>query len=146
MWLNTLMFVRWNYVCYECQCPVDITLEIREPTLNLFFRDYGTWCYLRPFTLCLNTLYYKFYGLNVRRVCVSCFRKPVRVSLVDRECGIKKVQCYRERSKTHREVYEYFRDFVEFRKRKDIDMCIVEEHKRESTCCLELFWMPTLNA
>jgi len=135
------MLVRWDYLCYECRCPVDLTLVIKETTLNMFFRDYGTWCYLRPFTLCRNTWHYKVYGLKVRRVCTSCFRKPVRVSLVDRESGIKKVRCREERSKTLEEVYEYFSDFVEFRKRKDLDMCIVEEYKRDSVCCLELIWV-----
>jgi hypothetical protein len=117
---------------------MDFTLVIKEPTLNLFLRDYGTWCYLRPFALCRNTWHYKVYGLKVRRVCISCFRKPVRVSLVVRETGIKKVRCREERSKTLEEVYEYFSDFIEFRKRKDLDMCIVDEHKRDSVCCLEL--------
>ena len=134
--------MRWDYVCYECQCPMDLTLIVREP-LRQFMRDYGTWCYLRPFSLCLNTSYYKFYGLRVRRVCVTCFNKPVRVSLIDRECGIKKFQRRDRRSKTHQEVYEYFSNFIEFRKRKDLEICIVDEYKRNSVCCLELFWMYT---
>jgi hypothetical protein len=134
------MFVMWDYVCYECQCPMDLTLGIQELDVDVFFRDYGTWCYLRPFSLCLNTSYYKVYGLNVRRVCMSCFNKPRRVSLVTRECGIKKFQSREVRSKTREEVYEYFSNFVAFRKRKDLDLCIVDEHKRNTVCCLELFY------
>ena len=134
------MLVKWEHECYECKCPMDLTLVIKESTLNLFFRDYGTWCYLRPFSLCRNTSYYKFYGLTIKRVCISCFSKPVRVSTVNRESGIRRVRRREQKSKTHKEVYEYFRDFVAFRKRKDLDICIVEEHKRDAVCCLELFW------
>jgi len=133
------MFVKWEYVCYECRCPMDLTLVIHEP-LGQFMRDYGTWCYLRPFTLCLNTSHYKFYGLKVRRVCASCFSKPKRVSIVDRESGIKKIRRREEVSRTREEVHEYFSDFVEFRKRKDLEMCIVDKRKRDFVCCLELFY------
>lgn len=135
------MLVNWDHLCYECQCPMDLTLVIKEPTINLFFRDYGTWCYLRPFSLCYNTSHYKFYGLKVKRVCISCFINPRRVSLVDRESGINRVRHRVNRSRTCEEVYEYFSDFIEFRKRKDLDMCIVDEYKRDSVDCLELFWV-----
>ena len=134
------MLVKWKHTCYECQCPLDIRLVIVEPDLELFFRDYGTWCYLRPFSLCRNVSYYKFYGLNVKRVCVSCFKSPKRVSLVKRESGLREKRRREHKSKTHEELYEYFSDFVAFRKRKDLDICIVEKYKRDSVCCLELFW------
>jgi hypothetical protein len=140
------MLIRWKHVCYECNCPIDLTLIIRDPKLNLFLRDYGTWCYLRPFNLCQNVSYYKFYDLDVRRVCSSCFRRPKRVSLIDRETGTVKHKSFTKRSKTHKEVYEYFNDFVNFRKRKDLDICIVENFKRSSVCCLELFCTSILNA
>jgi hypothetical protein len=131
------MLIKWEHVCYECQCPLDIRLVIVEPTLNLFLRDYGSWCYLRPFSLCKNTVYYKFYGLQVKRVCLSC---PKRISLVRRESGLSEKKNREEKSKTHDEIYEYFSDFAAFRKRKDLDICIVEKYKRKTICCLELFW------
>jgi len=134
------MLVKWKHVCYECQCPLDIRLVIVEPNLNLFFRDYGSWCYLRPFSVCRNVSYYKFYGLHVKRVCVSCFKRPRRVSLVNRESGLREKRSCEVRSKTREDIYEYFSDFVAFRKRKDLDTCTVEKHKRKSVCCLELFW------
>lgn len=137
---NTLMLVKWKHVCYECQCPLDIRLVIVEPNLNLFFRDYGSWCYLRPFSVCRNVSYYKFYGLQVKRVCVSCFDRPRRVSVVKRESGLREKRSCEVRSKTREDIYEYFSDFVAFRKRKDLDTCTVEKHKRKSVCCLELFW------
>jgi hypothetical protein len=134
------MFVKWDYTCYECECPMNVTLVVNEPSLNLFFRDYGSWCYLRPFRLCHNESMYKFYGLQVKRVCLSCFYSPKRVSLADRERGIKTVKRREPRSKTHQEIYDYFSEFVEFRKRKDLDLCIVPKTKRKTVCCLQIFW------
>jgi hypothetical protein len=130
------MLLKWEYVCYECQCPLNLTLTIKESKLKLFLRDYGTWCYLRPFSLCKNTSHYKFYDLKVKRVCASCFSNPIRVSLVERESGIKKIYKREERSKTHQEIYEYLSDFMTFRKRKDLGICIVDEDKRYYVCCL----------
>ena len=134
------MLVKWKHVCYECQCPLDICLVVVEPTLKLFLRDYGSWSYLRPFSLCKNTVYYKFYGLQVKRVCVSCFKTPRRISLVKRESGLREKRHCEARSKTHEEIYEYFSEFAAFRKRKDLDTCTIENYKRAYVCCLELFW------
>ena len=135
--------VNWEYTCYECACPLNVQIAVKEKNLKIFLRDYGSWSYLRRFCLCLNTVMYKFYGLRVRRVCFSCYCNPKRPSVVNRECGIKMVRssCDVE-CKTYKEIYEYFEDFVAYRKRKDLEECIIDRKKRTSVCGLELIWTP----
>ena len=138
--------VNWEYTCYECECPLNVKLVITSNLLNVFFRDYGSWAYLKSFCLCHNTVYYKFYGLCVKRVCVTCFHCPKRPNLVDREHGIKRIRTDRReywiQSKSREQIYEYFSEFAAFRNRRDLEICIVDEWKRKEVCGLKLFWKP----
>ena len=137
--------IKWGHTCHECRCPLEVDLIIKDPNLTLFYRDFTTWAYLKPFNLYQNLVMYKFYGLVVRRVCVSCYYHPIRIHLLNREVNIKKVGTSKKikRSKTQQEIYDYFYYFTEFRKRKDLEMCIVEEEKRTIVLGLEIFWKPT---
>ena len=136
--------VKWKHVCHECRCPLEVDLTIKENDLKLFYRDFTTWAYLKPFNLYQNLVMYKFYGLVVRRVCVSCYYHPIRIHLLNREVNIKKVGTSKKikRSKTQQEIFDYFFYFTEFIKRKDLEMCIVEEEKRTIVLGLEIFWKP----
>jgi hypothetical protein len=136
--------IKWEYLCHECSCPMHIKLVTRDEDVSLFLRDFGSWAYLKPFSLARNTWYYKFYGLSLKRVCVSCFFRPKRFNVMEREHGIKKVgrPDFAPRSKTFREVYEYFEDFVAFRNRRDLDACIVKKSKRRDIVGMNLFWRP----
>ncbi len=135
------MYLYWLYECFECQCPMDIGLRVSDTDYSKFIRDYGSWCYLRPFVLCHNSSFYKFYGLRLKRVCRSCFVEPKRVNLVHRETGTpRQVVTKRDRSKSTDEIREYFKNFVAFRRRKDLDCCIVPTYKRSHVCCLDLFF------
>lgn len=135
--------VNWEYTCHECACPLNVKVEIQEQNIKLFSRDYGSWSYLRRFCLCSNSVIYKFYGVHVRRVCVTCYYSPKRPSLINREHGIKKVGSIRNgRSMSCDEIREYFEDFAAYRKRKDLEECIIHRKKRTSVCGLELIWTP----
>jgi hypothetical protein len=118
-----------------------VKLCVRGESLSTFFRDFETWAYLRMyFTLVYNTHMYKFYGLKVRRVCLTCYFEPKRVNLCDRETGIKRVvRGDYERSKSCDEIKEFFEDFVQFRKRKDLEDCIVDEWKRLEVPGLDVY-------
>ena len=131
--------IHWEHNCYRCDAPMNLSMVIREPDFEKFFRDYGSWVYMKPFDLYLNTHYYKFFGgPKVRRVCVSCFFNPGGVCIRDRETGTMKIKTREERSKTFEEVIDYFQRFSDFRKRKDIDDCIVNEKSRRSNIGLQL--------
>ena len=131
--------IHWEHNCYRCDAPMNLSLFFREDDFDDFFRDYGSWAYMKPFNLELNTYYYKFFGgTKVRRVCVSCFFSPKGVCIRDRECGIKRVKTLEETSKTFEEVIDYFKRFSEFRRRKDIEDCVVPFHQRRSNLGLQL--------
>jgi len=104
---------------------------------------FGSWAYLKShFSLVYNSSMYKFYGLKLKRVCLTCYFEPRRVNIRDRENGIKRVvsRDY-ERSKSCKEIKEFFEDFVQFRKRKDLDVCLVSEWKQQDVLGLEVYWL-----
>jgi hypothetical protein len=120
-----------------------IQVVVRDESLDKFLRDFGTWAYIkRHFILMYNSSIYKFYGLKVRRVCLTCYFDPKRVNLRDRETGIKRVvRGEEERSKSCDDIKEYFEDFVQFRKRKDLEDCIVDEWKQMDVYGLDVYWL-----
>ena len=134
--------INWCHTCYECGCPLDLFCTIKDDDIDLFFRDFTTWVYLKPFTLVYNKWYYKCYGMKIHRVCISCYFFPKRVDLFKREIG-EKCKQYIQLSKTFEEVYQYFESFQEFRQRKDIEICIVETEKRKILRGLQVYWAPT---
>jgi hypothetical protein len=111
---------------------------LKKENIDTFFRDFGTWAYLRPLDLYMNMSMYRFYSSKLRRVCLSCYFIPKRVNLVNRESGIKTLTRQELKSKTHDEIREYFKDFAQFRKRKDLELCIVDEYKRREIICLDI--------
>ena len=132
--------INWEYTCYECKCPMHVKLTVRNEDYTLFIRDFTTWAYLRPFCLHRNIAYYKFYGLRLRRVCIVCYFCPERVLLKNRETNVRTVIPRCVKSKQVQEILDYFTDFVEFRKRKDLEICIVEPHKRKFIPRLRILW------
>lgn len=135
--------VTWDHVCFECRCPMGVNLFVQGEPMSTFFRDFGTWAYLRMyFSLVYNSSMYKFYGLKVKRVCLTCYFEPKRVNLRDRETGIKRVvRADYERSKSCDEIKEFFEEFVRFRKRKDLEECIVDEWKQMDVTGIEVYWV-----
>ena len=136
--------ITWKHTCFECCCPLIVKMTItvnKEDKFCLFCRDFTSWCYLKPFCLLRNNYYYKFYGLVVKRVCISCYHYPMRrISLLNREIGKKVTMNKIIKSKTSQEIYNYFNSFVEFRKRSDLEICIVEEPKRKFINGLLAYW------
>lgn len=130
--------IYWDYTCYECQCPLDIWCFIRVPEVTKFVRDLTTWGYLNPFSVEMNNWVYKAASQKVRRVCLSCYYYPQRVDIRKREIGQKQKR-FKTLSKTFDEVKEYFTRFQEFRERKDLEICIVDWHKRRNIKGLLLF-------
>ena len=129
--------IKWEYICYECNCPMGIRLVITEPIEKLpkFLKRIGSWYHLKPFNLLNNTWFYKFYGgTSCRRVCVSCYYEPTRVNLLSRETGTKKLALSKvERPKTQQEIFDYYTSFV------NSDMCIVSESKRRDLPGIRMF-------
>ena len=64
--------------------------------------------------------------MKLRRVCFACYFSPKNHLnfLRKREIG-KDSKQDRLRSKTREELYEWFEDFDMYRKRKDIDECLM---------------------
>ena len=135
--------INWAYTCYECQCPLSIKLSIYDKNIKLFMRDFTTWCYLNPFCLVRNMPYYKsFGGLKMRRVCLTCYYCPKRPQIYKREVGTRHIINPCKVSTTKQKLLDYFTSFVEFRKRKDLEICIVEEYKRTTILGLNTVWRP----
>ena len=132
--------VTWDHMCFECCAPLKVKLVCKGENFDEFFRVFGSWSYLRPFHLYYNVGMYKFYGLKLKRVCITCYFTPERVCLRDRECGIKRVVSQEVRSKSCEEIKEYFEDYTQFRKRQDLEMCIVDEWKRDYPGGLDTYW------
>ena len=134
--------VSWAFTCHECECPIDVSCVIKDRNYNLFIRDFTTWCYLKPFSIACNTYIYKFYGMSLKRVCMSCYYCPKRINLCSREIigrSVKFKKCPYQ-SKSKQELYDYFESFFEFRKRKDLEICIVEEKKRKYLLGLMMYY------
>ena len=134
--------ITWSHVCYECGCPMCVRLIITDDDLGLFLKRFGSWCYLKPFNLEYNTYYFKHYGgPTVKKVCVSCYFIPKRINLLARETGTKQfiTDHKQERSKTHEEIFDYFTRFMEFLKRRDLELCLVSRYKQTSPIGLRMF-------
>ena len=138
--------IKWKYTCYECGCPLCVRLIVTHDKIGLFLKRFGSWCYLKPFSLDYNTCYYKHYGgPSVKRVCVTCYYIPKRVNLLMRETGIKQfVGGNPERSKTHQEIFDYFTCFIEFLKRRDLESCLVSRYKQKTVYGMRMFWLVNL--
>jgi hypothetical protein len=127
--------ITWECTCFECGCPLNVMCTVKNENYRLFIRDFTTWVYLQPFKLTFNNFFYR----SRHRVCISCFYFPMRIDPFKREIGTRQ-KLPRKLSKTFEEVYEYFKRFEEFRKRKDLEICIVEPEKRRCLSGLELIF------
>lgn len=119
-----MLRVRWDKKCYECGNPVDPILKIENFRTYFLLRNFATH---KPFCFVGNRSMIKYYGnMKLRRVCFACYFSPRNhlSFLKNREIG-KVHKEDRLRSKTKEELYEWFEDFDRYRKRKDIDDCLM---------------------
>ena len=109
-----------------CSNPMNVyvTTDRRDET---FLRDMRSFCGHRKLDLINNTFIFKFFGLRIKRVCWGCYKTPVPNTLT-REIGVRKK--FMNHSISRKQLYEWFKDFHEFRQRKDLDLCILpKEHQ-----------------
>ena len=116
--------VRWDKKCYECGNPINVSLNIENFRTFFLLRNFATH---KPFCMLGNCPMIKYYGnMKLRRVCFACYFSPKNHLnfLKKREIGKVRKQ-ERLHSKTREELYEWFEDFDRYRKRKDIDDCLM---------------------
>ena len=119
-----MLRVKWDKKCYECGNPIDVKLKIENFRSFFLLRNFATH---KPFCMLGNCPMIKYYGnMKLRRVCFACYFSPKNhfSFLKQREIGKVRKQD-RLRSKTSQELYEWFEDFDRYRKRKDIDDCLM---------------------
>ena len=140
--------VTWQYKCYECQCPLNISIQLKYVDENSkigdFFKHISTWAYYKPlFHLMYNISMYKVYGSVVRRVCPECYETPCKINLCRRETGQKYQKPKRNKlSKTSQEIYDWFSRFDEFRKKGDLDSYLVKPDKYRDVLGLKYLLFP----
>jgi len=115
--------VNWEHRCYECECPLDISVTINGDSyemIDIFFTHLFSWSCINHKGFYYNLSMFKYYGgIPVRRVCRYCYYKPQRINVCKRETGCYAVKKSRK-SWSLSEMYKWFDDFERFRKRKDL--------------------------
>ena len=108
--------VQWTATCHVCQNPLDVRLYPKH-SYDEFLSYILKFKIMYPFVLINNTSIYKFFGLKVRKVCISCYvREPQRTNLVtltQREVSGKRIRI-RTDSKSPREIYNWCDSFNRF--------------------------------
>lgn len=125
-YVENMLRVRWDKHCHECGNPIGVTLNIESFRSFFLLRNFATH---KPFCIVGNYPMIKYYGnMKLRRVCFACYFSPRNHLnfLKQREIGRVRKQD-RLRSKTAEEIHEWFEDFDRYRKRNDIDDCLMPE-------------------
>lgn len=116
--------VDWAHRCHECYNPIDVKLKVADENVFFLFRNFATH---KPFCMIGNHPMIKYYGdVKCRRVCFSCYFSPRNHFdyLRHRETG-RMNKPVRLVSKTSEQIYEWFSDFDDYRKRKDVEDCLM---------------------
>ena len=119
-----MLRVNWAKKCYECENPLNVKLKIENFKSFFLLRNFATH---KQFCMLGNCEMIKYYGnMKLRRVCFACYFSPRNHLnfLKQREIG-KTRKPDRLRSKSSEEIYEWFEDFDKYRKRKDINDCLM---------------------
>ena len=133
--------VEWKNVCYLCQNPVNIKVCPYVPS-EKFVECFRVFKELRPIMFIHNLSIYKFFGMKIRRVCMSCYegqpeRVPVRYLML-REITGKQMRVS-SGSKTAVELRDWFRAFNDFMNRSDLDDILYDPITPMSSEDLRLF-------
>lgn len=102
------MYLYWNSLCYKCEAPLDPVIKTRGDDNKKFVRNYRK---IRPIYLDNNSSMYSFVGLELKKVCYSCFLHKVKIQpklLRHREYGHIKNIAPRSLSKTSDEILFWF--------------------------------------
>ena len=110
------MSFAWERLCYKCHRPICVYVNTDDPGLLIhavrFYMDV-------PIDLTYNTMYLKFYGLRVKRVCAHCFHNKLNLSpqnIMNREIG-KKVKFEKKSyTKTAEQINTWNRHFYRYLK------------------------------
>lgn len=116
--------VNWEKKCHECGNPINVKTILQNFKTFFYLRNFATH---KPFCMMGNLPMIKYYGnMKCRRVCLACYFSPRNHldHLRQREIG-KVIKIDRLKSKTRDEIYDWFEDFDGYRKRKDIDDCLM---------------------
>lgn len=141
------MEIRWHNKCYMCSAPLDFSANIPGEYLRAFY----TYSKFKPINFVTNMSYVKIIGLNQRRLCLKCFsykkckQLPGPKKLFMRETGqIKDLMTHGRSPLTTQDVYEWFKDFDEFAKRKDLEQYLVKDAKFSMPGLTVLIWSHSL--
>lgn len=115
--------VEWKNVCYLCQNPVNIKVCPYVPS-EKFVECFRVFKELRPIMFIHNLSIYKFFGMKIHRVCMSCYegqpeRVPIRYLML-REITGKQMRVS-SGSKSAGELRDWFKAFNDFMNRTDLD-------------------------
>jgi len=70
------MSFKWKHKCFQCDRPVAVYFSMNgdygliRPFVNFYSKV--------PLSYKYNDMYYKFYGLKVKRVCYGCFKDKLK--------------------------------------------------------------------
>lgn len=102
------MYLKWTSICYKCEAPLEPRVVPCGSVNKSFVREYIR---IRPIFLDNNSLFYTFVGLNLKKVCYSCFKNKVKIEpklLQYREIGYIRNFAPRSKSKTQTEIVQWF--------------------------------------
>lgn len=74
--------------------------------------------------------YWKFFGLKARRVCKSCFDRPIKISpkmLFARECGLSHLSIPKSLAVSKEELYDWFDGMRKYTMRDDAENYLVND-------------------
>lgn len=113
------MSFKWRHKCFQCDRPVDV-----------YFSMDGDYRLIAPFFLFHsrvplhyqhNKMYYKFYGLKVKRVCYGCFSNKLNFNPqvdLQRRIGMRVQFLPKNYAKTSEEIENWNKMFSRYLKNR----------------------------
>lgn len=121
--------VKWNHRCAACKAPTDILVEYIDD--ERMIRDIASWATHRPIDLMYNLSMFKTKGGKAYRYCWACYTHDPTLTIKElhsREIG-KSIKRNTPRSRSERELEEWFRGLYNYMNRSDVDECTIKSVK-----------------
>lgn len=102
------MYLKWTSVCHKCEAPLNPKVMTKGLTNKMFVNEYKR---IRPIFTDNNVTMYSFVGIQIEKVCFSCFINKVKINpkcIRLREIGHIKHLAPRSKSKSQTEIIQWF--------------------------------------
>jgi len=112
------MKLKCKSFCFQCCNPLEPYIRTHVIRNRLQFFRYRR---VRPLFLENNAIYYKFFGINVKRVCFACFKNKPKYNPnihFSRQSGTFK-QDTTNKSKSTKEILFWFDGFLRYLKNQN---------------------------